>query len=164
MKSPNSEALETVYLAGGCFWGVEADLAALPGVVSTQVGYTGGTLQDPTYEQVCSGKTGHAEAVKVVFDSQKLSFSALLEFFFTHHNPQELNRQGPDIGTQYRSAIFATTAPQAKTATDYIQELTDSSRFARPIVTKVEMATEFFPAEEYHQKYLFKRGLASCHI
>ncbi|TSC65398.1 MAG: peptide-methionine (S)-S-oxide reductase [Candidatus Berkelbacteria bacterium Gr01-1014_85] len=162
MKSP--EALETVYLAGGCFWGVEADLAALPGVTTTQVGYTGGTLSQPTYEQVCTGKTGHAEAVKVIFDSHLLSFPELLEFFFTHHNPQELNRQGPDIGTQYRSAIFTSTREQFKAATDYIQELTDSSRFARPIVTRVEMATEFFPAEEYHQQYLFKRGLASCHI
>lgn len=164
MKSSASEALRTVYLAGGCFWGVEADLAALPGVVSTEVGYTGGSLKNPSYEQVCTGQTGHAEAVKVIFMPEKLNFRTLLEFFFTHHNPQELNRQGPDIGTQYRSAIFATTKEQFSQAQELIQELTAAGRFARPIVTQVEMATEFYPAEEYHQQYLAKRGLASCHI
>jgi peptide-methionine (S)-S-oxide reductase len=156
------EPLEKATFAAGCFWGVEATFRALPGVESTRVGYTGGSLQNPTYEDVCTDRTGHAEAVEVTFDPKAVSYHDLLEIFWNNHNPTTLNRQGPDYGTQYRSAIFFHSPEQeaeAKASRDAAQ-----SRFSRAIVTQIVPAAEFWPAEEYHQQYLEKRGLAHCHL
>jgi peptide-methionine (S)-S-oxide reductase len=156
------ENLEKATFAAGCFWGVEATFRRLAGVKDTQVGYTGGDLQNPTYEQVCTDGTGHAEALEVAFDPKVISYHDLLDVFWNNHNPTTLNRQGPDYGTQYRSAIFFHSPEQeaeAKASRDEAQQ-----RFSRPIVTQIVPATEFWPAEEYHQKYLEKRGLAHCHI
>ena len=156
------ENLEKATFAAGCFWGVEATFRRLAGVKDTRVGYTGGDLKNPTYEQVCSDRTGHAEALEVTFDPKVISYHDLLDVFWNNHNPTTLNRQGPDYGTQYRSAIFFHSPEQeaeAKASRDAAQE-----RFSRPIVTQVVPATEFWPAEEYHQQYLEKRGLAHCHI
>ncbi len=155
-------APEKATFAAGCFWGVEATFRRLAGVESTQVGYTGGTLAKPTYENVCSGRTGHAEGLEVTFDPSVISYHDLLEVFWDNHNPTTLNRQGPDVGTQYRSAIFYHSPEQkaeAETSRDAAQ-----ARFPRPIVTEIVPAAEFWPAEEYHQRYLEKRGLANCHI
>ncbi|HEY7334866.1 MAG TPA: peptide-methionine (S)-S-oxide reductase MsrA [Bryobacteraceae bacterium] len=156
------ETLEKATFAAGCFWGVEATFRALSGVESTRVGYTGGSLQNPTYEDVCTDRTGHAEAVEVTFDPKAVSYHDLLEIFWNNHNPTTLNRQGPDYGTQYRSAIFFHSPEQeaeAKASRDAAQ-----NRFSRAIVTQIAPATEFWPAEEYHQQYLEKRGLAHCHL
>jgi peptide-methionine (S)-S-oxide reductase len=156
------EALEKATFAAGCFWGVEATFRQLAGVKSTQVGYTGGTLKNPSYEDVCTDRTGHAEAIEITFDPQVVSYRDLLEVFWENHNPTTLNRQGPDYGTQYRSAIFFHSPQQeaeAKASRDAAQ-----SRFSRRIVTEIVPAAEFWRAEEYHQQYLEKRGLAHCHI
>lgn len=150
--------------AAGCFWGVEAEFRATPGVVATRVGYTGGTKADPTYEQVCSGRTGHAEAVEVVYDPERLSYDDLLEVFWDNHDPTTPNRQGPDIGTQYRSAIFFHDEDQLRAASASKERLQGSGRFKRPVVTEITEASEFFEAEDYHQQYLEKRGLATCRI
>ena len=156
---------EKATCAAGCFWGVEAAFAALPGVVSTTVGYEGGTLDQPTYKDVCTDKTGHAEVVEIEFDSDQISFEQLLDKFFQMHDPTTLNRQGPDWGTQYRSAIFFHSEEQQTQAEAKIAQLTAEGRFApKPIVTRVEAARTFWRAEEYHQRYLEKRGEASCHI
>jgi peptide-methionine (S)-S-oxide reductase len=148
--------------AAGCFWGVEAAFRALEGVRSTQVGYTGGLTEAPTYEQVCSGSTGHAEAVEVVFDPEKLTYRQLLDVFWENHDPTTLNRQGPDTGTQYRSAIFFHDAEQQAAAVASLEET--QAKHSRPIVTEVSEAVTFYPAEDYHQQYLEKRGLAQCRI
>lgn len=154
--------LETAYFAAGCFWGVQARFDQLPGVMETEVGYMGGTTTHPTYEQVCTGQTGHAEAVKVVFDPEQIDYSALLDAFFAMHDPTQLNRQGPDIGTQYRSAIFYTSALQKRLAEQAIQQW--APHFAKPIVTQLAPADTFWPAEAYHQKYFANRGIPSgCH-
>jgi peptide-methionine (S)-S-oxide reductase len=150
--------------AAGCFWGVEAAFRQVPGVVDAAVGYTGGTLPNPTYEDVCTDRTGHAEAVEVEFDPAKVSYERLLDVFWENHDPTTRNRQGPDVGTQYRSAIFYHDADQERAAKDSIARLEKSGRFRRPIVTEVVPATQFWRAEEYHQKYLEKRGLAHCRI
>jgi peptide methionine sulfoxide reductase msrA/msrB len=156
---------ETAILAGGCFWGMEEILRKIPGVVSTEVGYTGGEGAEPTYKQVCTGLTGHAEAVEIVFDPAVLPYDKLLEFFFRMHDPTTPNRQHNDIGTQYRSAIFYTSPEQKETAERVIRELTAAKRFKRPIVTQVTKATEFYPAEGYHQDYLVKNpGGYNCHV
>ena len=150
--------------AAGCFWGVEETFLNTPGVTSTAVGYCGGTLKDPTYEMVCTGTTGHAEAVEVTFDPSVVSYADLLSIFFQNHDPTTRNRQGPDIGDQYRSAIFFHSPQQEKDAKDFVEHLTRSGRFKRAILTQIVPAGTFYRAEEYHQQYLRKRGLGSCHV
>jgi peptide-methionine (S)-S-oxide reductase len=150
--------------AAGCFWGVEATFRQLPGVISTRVGYTGGKTTDPTYKEVCTDRTGHAEAVEIEYDPAKLSYDKLLEVFWENHDPTQLNRQGPDWGTQYRSAIFFHTPEQEAEAKASKERLEKSRRFSKPIVTQIVPAVTFFEAEDYHQQYLEKKGLASCHI
>ena len=156
--------MEQATLAAGCFWGVEAELRAVPGVIETQVGYTGGMADRPTYEQVCSGRTGHAEAVWLRFDPQRVSYEKLLDVFWKLHDPTTLNRQGPDVGSQYRSAIFFHNAAQQSAAEASRDRLMASGTYRRPIVTQIVPAVTFYPAEEYHQRYLEKNGLANCHI
>lgn len=156
---------QTAILAGGCFWGMEEILRKIPGVISTEVGYTGGKNPNPTYEQVCTGLTGHAEAVEIVFDPATLPYDKLLEFFFRMHDPTTPNRQHNDIGTQYRSAIFYTSDEQKETAERVIKELMAARRFKRPIVTQVTKASPFYAAEGYHQDYLVKNpGGYNCHV
>jgi peptide-methionine (S)-S-oxide reductase len=150
--------------AAGCFWGVEATFRQLPGVISTRVGYTGGKLADPTYEDVCTDGTGHAEVVEVDYDPAKLSYDKLLEVFWENHDPTQLNRQGPDWGTQYRSAVFFHDPEQQAAALASKEKLGKSGRYSKPIVTQIVPAVTFYPAEDYHQQYLEKRGLATCHI
>jgi len=153
---------EQATFAAGCFWGVEAEFRQIPGVIATTVGYTGGRGERPTYEQVCSHTTGHAEAVLVEFDPAQVSYEELLDAFWRLHDPTQLNRQGPDVGDQYRSAIFFHSPEQeaaAKASREAAQE-----RFSKPIVTEITEAPEFWAAEDYHQRYLEKRGLASCAI
>ncbi len=155
---------ETATFGAGCFWGVEVAFRNVPGVTGAEVGYLGGTLETPTYEQVCTGRTGHAEVVQVEFDPERVSYEQLLDVFWELHDPTTLNRQGPDVGTQYRSAIFTHSDEQNTAATSSRDRLAASNRFSKPIVTQIEPATEFYRAEEYHQRYLEKRGLASCHL
>jgi peptide-methionine (S)-S-oxide reductase len=150
--------------AAGCFWGVEAQFQQLPGVTATAVGYEGGALDHPTYQQVCTDRTGHAEAVEIDYDPEKISYEKLLEAFFSLHDPTQLNRQGPDWGTQYRSAIFFHSPEQESEAKLFIARLTEEKRFSKPIVTQIVPAQTFWRAEDYHQKYLEKRGALSCHI
>lgn len=150
--------------AEGCFWGVEETFAQLSGVVSTRVGYTGGHTENPTYREVCSDTTGHAEAVEVTFDPNIISYEKLLDVFWHSHNPTLLNRQGPDVGSQYRSAIFYHDDAQKQLAEKSKQELENTHEFSKPIVTEIVAATVFYPAEEYHQKYLQKQGRSSCHV
>ena len=148
----------------GCFWGVEAAFRQLKGVTGTAVGYSGGAYENPTYENVCTGRTGHAEVVEVEYDPNQIPYEALLEVFWNNHNPTTLNRQGPDVGTQYRSAIFFHTPEQQQAAEASKQRLGESGRFDRPIVTEIKPATDFYRAEEYHQQYLEKRGESRCHF
>ena len=148
--------------AAGCFWGVEAAFREVPGVTATTVGYTGGTVENPSYRVVCTGHTGHAEAVQVEFDPAKVSYEQLLDVFWASHDPTTLNRQGWDIGSQYRSAIFFNDAAQQAAATASLQARQGQRR--KPIVTEITPASAFYPAENYHQQYLEKRGQASCHI
>lgn len=147
----------------GCFWGVELAFSRLDGVISTAVGYSGGHTPRPTYEHVCGGQTGHAEVVEVEFDPARVSYESLLEAFWNLHDPTTLNRQGPDIGTQYRSAIFFHDPAQEAAARASREHMQASGKFKRDIVTEISSAGEFFRAEEYHQKYLEKRGLGNCH-
>lgn len=148
--------------AAGCFWGIQSVFESVPGVMSTIVGYTGGRVPNPTYMEVSSQRTGHAEAVEVMFDPEKVSYERLLDIFFANHDPTALNRQGPDIGTQYRSAIFYTDESQKQAALKKIAALNGSGAYNKPIVTEVAVAGAFYPAEEYHQHYLYKRGQTSC--
>ena len=150
--------------AGGCFWGMEKAFGELPGVLATRVGYTGGTVTHPTYEMVCTGRTGHAEAIEVTHDPARISYEELLEFFFTHHDPTTLNRQGNDVGTQYRSAIFPHTPEQQAAAERAKAALAQAGAFQDPVVTTIEPAGEFFPAEASHQKYLQKNPHGYCDI
>jgi len=153
---------EHATFAAGCFWGVEGDFRQIPGVITTTVGYTGGRTEHPSYEEVCSHTTGHAEAVLVEFDPAQVSYDELLEAFWQLHDPTQLNRQGPDVGDQYRSAIYFHSPEQEAKAT--ASKEAAQQRFKRPIVTEITPAPVFWPAEEYHQQYLQKRGLASCAI
>ena len=150
--------------AAGCFWGVEATFRQIPGVISTRVGYIGGRTDNPTYKEVCTDRTGHAEAVEVEYDPAKVSYDALLKVFWENHDPTQLNRQGPDWGSQYRSAIFFHAPEQEAAAKTSKEKLEKSGRHRKPIVTQIVPATTFYQAEDYHQQYLEKRGLASCHI
>ncbi|MGO9646598.1 MAG: peptide-methionine (S)-S-oxide reductase MsrA [Terriglobales bacterium] len=150
--------------AAGCFWGVEATFRQLPGVISTRVGYTGGQTSNPTYKDVCTDRTGHAEAVEVTYDPAKLSYDKLLDVFWENHDPTQVNRQGPDFGTQYRTAIFFTTPEQEAAARASKEALEKSRRFRQPLATQIVPAVTFHEAEDYHQQYLEKKGLASCHI
>jgi peptide-methionine (S)-S-oxide reductase len=156
--------MATATFAAGCFWGVEQRLAALPGVTSTEVGYTGGTTDDPTYEDVCSHKTGHAEAVRLEYDPERISYPELLAHFFGTHDPTQSNRQGPDVGDQYRSAVFFHSPEQEQAARDAIEQLTESHVFTRPVVTQVVPAGKWWRAEEYHQKYFEKHASFSCRV
>ena len=154
--------VETAAFGAGCFWQVEVEFRNTPGVTDALVGYMGGQVASPTYEQVCTDRTGHAEVVEVKFDSEEIPYEELLDVFWRLHDPTQLNRQGPDVGTQYRSAIFVSSDEQrraAKASRERQQE-----RHAKPIATTIEPATSFWPAEDYHQRYLEKRGLASCRI
>lgn len=148
----------------GCFWGVEAAFRSIGGVVDTAVGYAGGNQPDPTYRDVCTDRTGHAEVVQVEYDPARVSYEQLLDVFWENHDPTTLNRQGPDVGTQYRSVVFYHDEEQRAAAEESKRRLDGSGRFSRPIVTQVVPAEPFYRAEEYHQRYLEKRGLASCHV
>lgn len=154
--------MEQATFAAGCFWGVEAAFRRVSGVVEATVGYTGGSTANPDYRAVCSGRTGHAEAVLLRFDPEKVSYRQLVDFFWKIHDPTTLNRQGPDVGSQYRSAIFTHSAAQAVTAKASLAELQASGQLRRPVVTEIVPATEFYPAEEYHQRYLEKHGRGGC--
>lgn len=180
--------MESAILAAGCFWGVQYYFDQVPGVVETEVGYIGGKTDNPTYEQVCGHKTGHAEATKITFDPKKVSYETLLKHFFRIHDPTQLNRQGPDVGDQYRSAIFYLNDKQKKAAQKMIDEFNKpappknlsgavgnriaerqvfgpgSSKFDKPVVTTLEKADKFWPAEQYHQKYTERTGLGMCHV
>lgn len=155
---------EVATFAAGCFWGVEETFRRTPGVLSTRVGYTGGNLPDPDYRAVCGGDTGHAEAVEVEFDPAMVAYGDLLEVFWENHDPTTLNRQGPDVGTQYRSAVFFHDERQLALARASKEKRQASGKHRRPIVTEIVPAPEFHPAEEYHQRYLAKRGMPGCHL
>ncbi len=154
--------MEKATFGAGCFWGVEAAFRNVKGVKTTAVGYSGGTLKNPTYEDVCAGLTGHAEVVLVSYDQAEVSYQELLDVFWEIHDPTTLNRQGPDVGTQYRSAIFFHTPEQEAAAGASKESLEASSRYQRPVVTEITPASEFYRAEEHHQQYLEKRGQAHC--
>ena len=158
-----SSQIELATFGAGCFWSVEARFRAVEGVLEATSGYMGGQ-PEPDYRAVCTGTTGHAEVVQVQFDSNQVSFETLLDLFFEMHNPTTLNRQGPDIGSQYRSAIFFHSPGQEKAALQAIETLDQSGRWPQPVVTEVEAAIPFWPAEEYHQRYLEKHGMGFCAI
>ena len=168
MRQAGAEPMKTSYekatFAGGCFWGMEKLFSELDGVVSTRVGYTGGHVKSPSYEIVCTGITGHAEAIEITYDPSRISYLKLLEVFFSYHDPTTLDRQGNDVGSQYRSAIFYHDAVQQKAAQSSIELLTQAKVFKNKIVTKVEPAGEFYAAEDYHQKYLKKNPNGYCAI
>lgn len=155
---------EKATFGAGCFWGVEETFRQTPGVIEAVSGYAGGTLENPTYQDVCTGRTGHAEVVEVTYDPAKVRYEDLLKVFYENHNPTTLNRQGPDMGTQYRSAVFFHSPEQKAIAEKMKTELDKSGVFKKPIVTEVTPASAFYRAEEYHQRYLAKRGLSSCHL
>ena len=155
--------MQKAIFGAGCFWGVELTFSKIEGVESTAVGYCGGSVPDPTYEIVCTGQSGHEEVVLVEFDPDKVSYNNLLDTFWSLHDPTTLNRQGPDIGTQYRSVIFFQDEDQAVVAKTSKEKLQESGRFINDIITEIVPAAEFYRAEEYHQKYLEARGLGNCH-
>ncbi len=159
--SDETKSVENAYFAAGCFWKVQYIFSKVPGVIATKAGYTGGKTENPNYGQVCSHTTGHAETVRVEFDPKKVSYKKLLEVFWSHHDPTTLNRQGPDIGDQYRSEVFYANAAQKEEAQNYLAELQKSRKFSSPIVTKLEPIGQFYDAEEYHQDYFKKHG-QSC--
>ena len=154
--------MEQATFAAGCFWGVEAAFRGLEGVLSTAVGYTGGNSKDPTYRDVCTGRTGHAEAVRIEFDPEQISYEELLEAFWKVHDPTTLNRQGPDTGTQYRSAVFFHSQQQESSALASKDALQRTGRYGSPVVTEITRAGEFYRAEEYHQQYYEKQGILHC--
>jgi peptide methionine sulfoxide reductase msrA/msrB len=157
-------ALETAVFAAGCFWGTEEYFRRLPGVVSTRVGYSGGSTVNPSYEEVCTGKTGHAESLQIEFDHSKISYDELLSHFFRMHDPTQRNRQGNDVGTQYRSVVFYRDEGQRKAAESFVAKLASGGRYSRPIATEVVKAMPFYPAEDYHQEYLRKNPGGYCHV
>lgn len=154
----------TATFGAGCFWGVEQAFRAIPGVLDVVVGYAGGTVENPTYEQVCSGTTGHAEVAQVTYDSDQVTYEQLLTAFWQMHDPTQLNRQGPDVGTQYRSVIFYHTPEQRQAAEISKSQVEESAAYHEPVVTALEPAGPFYPAEEYHQRYFKKNGGGVCHI
>lgn len=154
---------QLAFLGAGCFWGVQYYFDQVPGVLETEVGYIGGKIENPSYEQVCYEDTGHAEAVKITYDAKKVSFETILKQFFRMHDPTQLNRQGPDVGSQYRSAIFYVDEAQKKIAGELIAKLNED-KFDGKIVTTLEPAGMFWPAEDYHQKYTEKTGRGACHV
>jgi len=156
--------MATATFAAGCFWGVEAAFREVDGVESTRVGYTGGTVDHPTYKDVCSGRTGHAESVEVTFDPERLSYESLLDVFWEVHDPTTLNRQGPDMGSQYRSAIFFHNSQQEAEARESKNRRQESGKYQRDIVTEITPVSTFWEAEEYHQRYFEKNGLAHCRV
>ena len=156
--------MEKATFAAGCFWGVEAAFRQIKGVKSTAVGYEGGSLDNPSYQDVCTDKTGHAEVVQVEYDPAQVSYEQLLDVFWSNHDPTTRNRQGPDVGSQYRSVIFYHTPEQEKAAAASKQRLEQSGTYRKPIVTEIVPAATFWRAEEYHQQYLEKRGMSSCHV
>ena len=160
----NNQNLETATFGAGCFWGVEAAYRKIKGVKETAVGYMGGDLDNPTYEDVSGDKTGHVETVSVVFDPKEISYNELLVIFWENHDPTQVNKQGPDVGTQYRSVIFYQDDEQRKLAEHSKQALENSGKYLDPIATSIEPAGKFNVAEEYHQQYLQKRGQATCHV
>ncbi len=155
---------ETATFAAGCFWGVESAFREVPGVLDATVGYAGGQTEEPTYRQVCTGRTGHAESVLVEYDPARVSYEDLLKVFFENHDPTQKNRQGPDVGTQYRSAIFTHSPEQEQAAHATVTKLTETGRFRRLIATEIVPATTFWRAEDYHQRYFEKHGIAACHV
>lgn len=148
----------------GCFWGVEVVFRNLDGVTDAVVGYSGGTLKNPSYEEVCNGTTGHAEVVEVDYDPSRVAYTDLLGAFWENHDPTTLNRQGPDVGSQYRSVVYCHTPEQQTEAEKSLRELNESGRWDRPVVTTIEPANTFYRAEDYHQRYLERRGLATCRV
>jgi peptide-methionine (S)-S-oxide reductase len=171
MKSPqdanplvNAANLESAMFGAGCFWQVEEVFRKVPGVITTAVGYAGGKTNKPTYQEVCTGSTNHAEVLHIEFDPKVVSYDQLLDVFWKNHNPTTLNRQGPDVGTQYRSAIFYYSPEQKKAAEESKKRLDTSKKWKKPVVTQIEPAPEFYRAEDYHQRYLQKRGIDACHI
>ncbi len=159
-----SSNLEKAAFAAGCFWHVEEAFRRVPGVVSTAVGYEGGDMENPTYRDVCTGKTGHAETVEVAYDPSKVSYEKLLDVFWSVHDPTTANRQGPDVGSQYRSVIFYHDRQQEEAARRSKEQLDRSGRLKRPAVTQIVPASKFWKAEEYHQQYMAKNKLESCGI
>jgi len=159
-----NDKIEFATFGAGCFWGVEARFREVKGVLDATSGYMGGQQSDPGYKAVCSGSSGHAEVVQVRFDTQQVSFETLLALFFDMHNPTTMNRQGPDIGSQYRSVVFFHTSGQEKAALQAIADINLSSRWPQAVVTEVQEAMPFWPAEEYHQRYLEKHGRGFCSI
>jgi peptide-methionine (S)-S-oxide reductase len=164
MAMEKTENTQKATFGAGCFWGVEAAFRQIAGVKATAVGYMGGSTKNPTYQDVCTDETGHAEVVEVVFDPNQVSYDRLLQVFWENHNPTTLNRQGPDVGSQYRSAIFYQNPEQESAAKTSKQKLQESGKFSKPIVTEITPAKEFYRAEDYHQQYLEKRGLSHCSI
>ena len=156
--------IEKAIFGAGCFWGVESAFRAVEGVISSTSGYSGGTKENPTYEEVCMGATGHAEVVEVEFDSDRVSYDDLLNEFWKIHDPTTLNRQGPDMGTQYRSAIFTHSPEQDKAAVESKNQMDDSEKYSSPIVMEITEASEFYRAEEYHQRYFEKHGIEYCPV
>lgn len=156
--------LQKAYFAAGCFWGVQYYFDQIPGVIKSRVGYMGGKVKSPTYEQVCNGDTGHAEAVELEFDPDVVPYTTLLKHFFRLHDPTQLNRQGPDVGDQYRSAVFYVDDEQKQQAEATIQQLRDEKKFKGGIVTQIAPATDFYQAEDYHQKYAETTGRGMCHV
>jgi methionine-S-sulfoxide reductase len=156
--------MQEAIFAAGCFWGVQDYFDQVPGVVETEAGYIGGHVENPSYEAVCTHTTGHAEAVRVVFDPGKVSYQTLLKQFFHMHDPTQLNRQGPDIGDNYRSAIFYKDEAQKQAAREMIGQLNVSGRYKKPIVTSLEPAGKWWPAEDYHQKFTQRTGMGACHV
>ncbi len=159
-----ADQMEKATFGAGCFWGVEAAFRQVKGVSATAVGYMGGTLNNPSYKDVCYKETGHAEVVEVTYDAEKVSYDQLLEVFWSSHDPTQVNRQGPDHGTQYRTAIFFHSPEQQQAATASREQLESSGKFAKKVATEITPAATFWKAEDYHQQYLEKRGLATCHI
>lgn len=157
-------AIQFATFGAGCFWGVEEIFRKLPGVITTAAGYEGGTMNNPTYQDVCTGHTGHAEVVQIEYDSEKISYEELLNIFWNNHNPTTLNQQGPDVGTQYRSVIFFHSPEQETIAKTSKQKIVESGKWKNTITTQIAPAETFYKAEEYHQQYLAKKGLGTCHI